>query len=539
MKMERPSIEETEASSTTSRQVPESNPMKYDYIIVGSGIAGLYTALLAKEQGSVLIITKGSIDDCNTRHAQGGIAAAIGKDDSPELHLKDTLAAGDGLCNIEAVRILVNEAPARIADLVNLGVPFDTVNGEIALTKEAAHSVSRILHAGGDATGEHVEVTLSRWVRSSKIQVLEDCLAIEILVDRGAIRGARSLDCHTGSIEEFECRFLVIATGGAGQLYKLTTNSDVATGDGIALAYRAGAEITDMEFFQFHPTALHLPGVPPFLISEAVRGEGGVLRNINGYRFMPDYTPEADLAPRDVVARSILYEMIKTDSDRVFIDATHLPRYVITNRFPQIYRFCLDHGLDITKNLIPVTPAAHYIMGGVKTNIWGETNIAGLFAVGETACTGVHGANRLASNSLLEAVVFCQRIVERTAREAAPEIPTPYPGAEVRSSLSRRKPLKAIPPPSLSTLQELLWKKVGIIRQREDLNQAADILATWQARLPKPKDRPSYELANLAIAGRLVTEAALLREESRGAHFRSDFPQSSPEWQHQIVLVKQ
>ncbi|MBE9477630.1 MAG: FAD-dependent oxidoreductase, partial [Chloroflexi bacterium] len=309
---------------------------RYDYIIIGSGIAGLYTALMAKEQGSVLVITKGSIEDCNTRYAQGGIAAAIGKDDSKELHFRDTVAAGDGLCDTEAVRILAGEAPARIADLVNLEVPFDTANGEIALTREAAHSVPRILHAGGDATGEHIEVTLSRRVRASQIQVLEDCLVTEILVENGAVSGVRALDCRTGSFEEFSCRFLVLATGGAGHLYKLSTNSDVATGDGVALAFKAGAEIVDMEFFQFHPTALRMPGVTPFLISESVRGEGGVLRNVDGYRFMPDYTPEADLAPRDVATRSILYEMRKTASDRVFVDVTHLPPYVITTRFPHI-----------------------------------------------------------------------------------------------------------------------------------------------------------------------------------------------------------
>jgi L-aspartate oxidase len=508
---------------------------QYDYIIVGSGIAGLHTALLAKEQGSVLIITKGNIDDCNTKYAQGGIAAAIGKNDSPEAHFKDTIAVGEGLCDIEAVRILVNEAPARITDLVNFGVPFDTINGEIALTREAAHSVPRILHAGGDATGEHIEVTLSERVRSSKIQVLEDCLATEILVEKGVVKGVKALDCHTGSIEEFDCRFLILATGGAGQLYKYSTNSDIATGDGIVLAFNAGAEIVDMEFFQFHPTALRLPGVTPFLISEAVRGEGGVLRNVDGYRFMPDYTPEADLAPRDIVARSIVYEMEKTGSDRVFIDITHLPPYVTTTRFPHIYRFCLDHGLDITKGLIPVAPAAHYMMGGIKTNSWGETHIAGLFAAGETACTGVHGANRLASNSLLEAIVFCKRIVQRTTKGT--KAPGIRQGEEVRYSLSQRQALK-VPPPSLSALQQLLWDKVGIIRNKEDLTEAADVLATWQNCLPQPTDRPSYELKNLAMTGRLMTEAALLRQESRGAHFRSDFPHSSPQWQRHIVLVK-
>ena len=243
-----------------------------------------------KEQGSVLVITKGSIDDCNTKYAQGGIAAPIGRDDSPELHFKDTIAAGKGLCNEEAVRILVNEAPDRIAELVNFGVPFDTLDGEITLTREAAHSVSRILHAGGDATGEHIEVTLSNRIRSSKIQVLEDSLATEILVEKGTVRGIRVLDCRTGTVEELGCRFLILATGGAGQLFKFTTNSNVATGDGVALAFNAGVEITDMEFFQFHPTALYLPGVTPFLISEAVRGEGGILRNTEGYRFMLDYT---------------------------------------------------------------------------------------------------------------------------------------------------------------------------------------------------------------------------------------------------------
>jgi len=510
---------------------------QYDYIIVGSGIAGLYTALLAKGQGSVLIITKGSIDDCNTKYAQGGIAAAIGKNDSAELHFQDTIAAGDGLCDEEAVRILVNEAPDRITDLVNFGVPFDTLNGEVALTIEAAHSVPRILHAGGDATGEHIEVTLSKQVRSSKIQVLEDCLATEILVEKRTVKGIKALDCRTGSIEEFSCRYLILATGGAGQLFKFNTNSDIATGDGIALAYNAGAEIVDLEFFQFHPTALHLPGVTPFLISEAVRGEGGVLRNVDIHRFMPDYTPEGDLAPRDVVARSILYEMEKTGSDRVFIDVTHLPPHVTTTRFPHIYRFCLDHGLDITKGLIPVAPAAHYMMGGIKTNSWGETNIAGLFATGETACTGVHGANRLASNSMLEVLVFSKRIMGKTGERTATEAPITSQGVEGHYSLSQREISKVVPPPSLSALQQLHWDDVGIIRNKEGLTKSTNILAAWQGSLPQPTDRPSYELNNLVLTGRLVTEAALLREESRGAHFRSDFPQSSPQWQRRIVFT--
>ncbi|OGO60124.1 MAG: L-aspartate oxidase [Chloroflexi bacterium RBG_19FT_COMBO_48_23] len=510
--------------------------MIYDYIVVGSGIAGLYTALLAKEVGSVLILTKGGVEDCNTRHAQGGIAAPIGKNDSPELHFQDTMNAGDGLCDSDAVRILVDEAPDRIADLIKFGVPFDTLDGEIALTREAAHSVPRVIHAGGDATGEHIEVTLSKRVRMSSINVLEYCLATQILLEAGKVKGVRAIDCRTGLIEEYECRFVILATGGAGRLFKYTTNSDVATGDGIVLAFQAGAEITDMEFFQFHPTAVRLPGVPPFLISEAVRGEGGILRNVDSYRFMPDYVSEAELAPRDVVARSILYEMRKTGSDRVFLDVTHIPARRVATRFPHIYRFCLDHGIDITKGLIPVAPAAHYLMGGVKVNTWGETNIEGLFAAGETACTGVHGANRLASNSLLEVVVFSKRILERT-REIAKAAPTSVTAKTDCYHLEERKRLKTVSRLNLSNLESLLWDKVGIVRSGDGLSEAVDILATWQALLSQPTDRPSYELNNMVLNARLMAEAALLRQESRGAHFRTDFPKSSPDWQKHIVFM--
>jgi L-aspartate oxidase len=509
--------------------------MNYDYIIVGSGIAGLYTALLAKESGSVLVLTKGSIEDCNTRHAQGGIAAPIGKNDSPELHFQDTMNAGDGLCDPEAVRILVNEAPDRIADLIKFGVPFDTLDGEISLTREAAHTVPRILHAGGDATGEHIEVTLSRKVYTSSIKLLEYCLVTQILIESGKVKGVRALDTRTGLVEDYDCRFVIIATGGAGRLFKYTTNSDVATGDGITLAFQTGAELTDMEFFQFHPTAVRLPGVPPFLISEAVRGEGGILRNVEGYRFMPDYHPKAELAPRDIVARSIIHEMGKTKSDRVFVDVTHIPASLVATRFPNIYRFCLGHGLDITKGLIPVAPAAHYFMGGVKVNTWGETNITGLFAAGETACTGVHGANRLASNSLLEVVVFSKRIIERT-REITATTPTTVPSQTNCYHLQQHKKLRTAIKLNLTNLQSLMWDKVGIVRSGEGLSKATDILATWEGLLPQPTDRPSYEMNNMVLNARLMAEAALLREESRGAHFRTDFPKPSPDWQKHIVF---
>ena len=511
----------------------------YDYIVVGSGIAGLYTALLAKEQGSVLILTKGSLDDCNTKHAQGGIAAAIESNDSPELHFDDTIAAGAGLSDPEAVRILVDEAPTRIANLIDLGVPFDTVDGHVALTTEAAHSVPRILHAGGDATGEHIEITLSRKVRNSGIQILEDCLVMDVLVDNRSVRGVRALDCRTGSTEEYDCRFLILATGGAGRLFKYNTNSDIATGDGIALAFRAGAEIADIEFFQFHPTALRLPGVPPFLISEAVRGEGGILRNVEGYQFMSDYAPEAELASRDVVARSIVYEMRKTHSERAFIDVTHLSPHQVTTRFPQIYRFCMEHGLDITKGLIPIAPAAHYMIGGVKTNMWGETGIKGLFAAGEVACTGVHGANRLASNSMAEVVVYAKRIIERTREFVAVYSSGSPEGQGDHCVLPPRVSPKEIPALSLSALQALMWENVGIVRSRESLEDAAAILATWEKSLGSPTDRLSYELGSLVVTGRLVAEAALAREESRGAHFRSDFPESSDQWLRHLIFKEE
>jgi L-aspartate oxidase len=506
----------------------------YDYIIIGSGIAGLYSALLAIENGSVLIVTKGGIEDCNTRYAQGGIAAAIGKNDSAELHFKDTMAAGDGLCYEEAVRILVDEAPDRIADLIGFGVPFDTQDGEVALTREAAHSVSRILHAGGDATGEYIEVTLSEQVRMSPVKVLEYCLATEILLSEGRVAGVKAIDFRSGMTEEYSCKFVILASGGAGRLFRYTTNGDTATGDGIALAYHSGAEIVDMEFFQFHPTALRLPGVSPFLISEAVRGEGGVLRNSDGYRFMPDYSSSADLAPRDVVARSILFEMRKTGSDKVFLDVTQVPATRVTTRFPHIYRFCLNHGLDITQTPIPVAPAAHYLMGGVKVNTWGETNIAGLFAAGETACTGVHGANRLASNSLLEVLVFSKRIIERT------ELDEPAPGEILRSAESHQLPSREMHRDAsaltLANLQSMLWDRVGIVRDVDGLYQAAVTLTAWNRILPVPTDRLSWELNNMVTNARLMTEAALLREESRGAHYRSDFPAPSDKWKKHIVF---
>ena len=363
---------------------------------------------------------------------------------------------------------------------------------------------------------------------------------------RKGILGVRGLHTETGEITEYACRHLILATGGAGQLYRVSTNPAVATGNGIALAYRAGAEIMDMEFFQFHPTALRLPGVQPFLISEAVRGEGGVLVDTDGVRFMPEYDDRAELAPRDIVARAILDRMQKTGSDHVLLDVTHLDSARVTARFPQIYRFCLDHGLDITREPIPVSPAAHYTMGGIRTNVWGETSIPGLYACGECACTGVHGANRLASNSLLETVIFAKRVVNRTVEQpgqaaepasSAIDLSQPAP-AEACPACPAREPSRRAPPLSRDALQSLMWDHVGIIRNGDTLSRARAALSAWHASLSPPTDRPSHELADLVLCGRLVTEAALIREESRGAHYRSDFPQPREEWRRHIIFRK-
>jgi len=506
----------------------------YDYVIIGSGIAGLYAAILAREHGSVLVLTKGSIDDCNTRWAQGGIAAPIGVGDSPEKHLRDTIVAGAGLVDEEAARVLTSEAADRIRDLVALGVRFDTDHGEIALGMEGAHSAPRILHAGGDSTGMYIELTLSSVARLEGITVREWTIATRLAREQGSkgasVTGVVALDERTGQTLEFGARFVVMATGGAGRLYSVTTNPEVATGDGIALAYRAGAEVADMEFIQFHPTALRMEGQRPFLISEAVRGEGGRLIDAEGVRFMVDYDERGELAPRDIVARAILDRLQKTGADHVFLDITHLEPEKVAARFPQIYRTCLEAGLDITKEPIPVSPAAHYTMGGVRTNVWGETTLGGLYACGECACTGVHGANRLASNSLLETVVFAKRVVRRTLDSPGT---CAEPSGETMT-LSEPAPGEA-GPLTRDALQQLMWRDVGIVRDRESLSRAKAALSAWAADGGAAVDRESQELADLVTCGRLVTEAALAREESRGAHYRRDWPEPRAEWLRHLV----
>ena len=511
----------------------------YDYIIIGSGIAGLNTALLAREYGSTLILTKGRVDDCNTRYAQGGIAAAVGSGDTPELHMRDTLSAGAGLCDEEAVGVLTREGPNRVANLIQWGVPFDTIHGEISLGMEGAHSKPRILHAGGDATGQHIELTLAARVAESEVEVLEYTLATRLIVEGGRAVGVETINSESGKLETFSGRSIVIGTGGAGQLFKYTTNPEVATGDGVALGFRAGARVMDMEFYQFHPTALSLKGAPTFLLSEAMRGEGAVLRNGEGRAFMTDYHPLADLAPRDVVSRAIATEMERTDGGKVYLDISHLPSDVVQSRFPTIYHFCLNYGLDITREPAPVAPAAHYMMGGIKIDTWGRTNVPGLYACGEAACSAVHGANRLASNSLLDTLVFARRLVSSSLGHA-PDEPDMELGNLVQRQLPSRPPVCAsMPSLGRENLRDLTWRNAGINRTGTRLLLSARILNLWQRTMPLPDDRPSRELANMVLLGRLMVESALLRQESRGSHCREDFPETRNEWEKHVVLTQE
>ena len=512
---------------------------RYDLVVVGSGIAGLYTALQAREHGaSVVVLTKGTVEEANTRNAQGGIAAAVGAGDSVQSHLRDTIEAGAGLVDEEAARVLVEAAADRIADLVRYGVRFDVTDGEMALGREAAHSAPRILHAGGDSTGLEIELSLASLAVQEGVTVVEHALAERVVVECGRAVGVEVLHWQRGVVATYFGTHVVLATGGVGQMYRFTTNEAVATGDGIALAYRSGAEVMDLEFTQFHPTALCLPDEPVFLISEAVRGEGALLYNTRGERFMPAYHELAELAPRDVVTRATDREMQHTGSDHVLLDITGRDAAWLAARFPSIYRRCSEAGLDMSRDRIPVSPAAHYTMGGVRTNTWGETIIPGLFAVGEVACTGVHGANRLASNSLLETVVFARRTVRRLFDPPHPPPPALLPTADRidLEPLSPAAPDESAEPPSAEAVQALMWAAVGIERAAAGLSASAAQLRAWERALPPAVDRAGHELGSLLTCARLSTEAALLREESRGAHYRTDFPEPREQWRRHIVF---
>ena len=504
-----------------------------DLIVIGSGVAGLTTALTARSLGlSVLLVTKGYIDEGSTKWAQGGIAAALGPGDSPEQHLKDTLVAGAGLCDVDAVKVLVSEGPEAVRKLIARGAVFDkSETGEIALTREGGHLRNRILHAGGDATGAEVSRALLSAVRNDKdITVIEHALALDLLKDKEQkVCGVTLHVMGEGTVDgvgQALAGAVVIATGGLGQVYSQTTNPVVSTGDGVALALRAGAQVADVEFIQFHPTVLwrerSSAGQQP-LISEAVRGEGAHLLNDKGMRFMVGLHPQAELAPRDIVAKEIFRQMKESNSPHVWLDATPIKDFAL--RFPTIYSSCMENGIDPTRQLIPVAPASHYASGGVKVDLHGQTSIQGLYAVGETACTGAHGANRLASNSLLEGLVFGARIAEDIA-EKKYKISTPSKNHETTLLLDASI---TIP------LQLAMTQGAGVMRSEESLKETLGILFELSKRKSDAPAIASWEATNLYLLALAIVRAALERQESRGSHWRSDHPHTSSDWQLRIV----
>ncbi len=534
-------------------------------LVVGSGIAGLLTALHAVERGCrVTLVTKDVLEHANTRFAQGGIAGVMFDDDRGEDHVRDTLVAGAGLSDRAAVRVLVDEGPARIRELVALGVAFDRDDtGGFVKGLEAAHSYPRILHAGGDATGTAIEKALVARLRASDVAVIEHAFLVDLVVAEGQVTGVELLvgetDAAAGRREIITADAVVLATGGAGELYAHSTNPEVATGDGIAAAIRAGADVRDLEFFQFHPTVLAVGD--SFLVSEAVRGEGATLVDEHGRRFAFDAHPDGELAPRDVVARAIARQMELQDGRPVFLDATHIHSEDATERaaflarrFPTIDRAVRERGLDWARQPIPVTPAAHYLMGGVRTDLFGRTTLPGLYAVGEVARTGVHGANRLASNSLLEGAVFGARAGDVIAGDAASGSWPPVlehasaDGEPLRSPVTNRRPARQIvtgeqenvgmpgtsarvaaPAFSRAALQELLWDDAGLVRDDAGLGHAASVISIWRGQRRSAVAEHDFEDENLLLVAEHLVGAALARRESVGAHFRSDgTPAESP-----------
>ncbi len=507
-----------------------------DFIIVGSGIAGLRAAVELAPAGDIVVITKADPSESNTEYAQGGIAAAIGPDDSPELHARDTMTAGDGLCDERAVRVLCEEGPRYTRELVDWGAQFDRdPQGRPALASEGAHTVRRVLHAA-DATGREIgRVLWERVSSATRIRVLTNTLAVGAVLEEGRCAGVRFIDAR-GESGRALGRATLLATGGAGQVFQETTNPEVATGDGIALAYRAGARVADMEFVQFHPTVLDVEGASRFLLSEALRGEGAQLVDASSQPFMHRYHPAGDLAPRDVVSRSIVLESRRT-AGPIYLSLRHLDPDEVHRRFPMIAATCLKTGFDLARDLLPVGPAAHYLMGGVETDLDGRTSVRGLFAAGEVACTRVHGANRLASNSLLEGLVFGARAgAAMTGASRDAELPPAILGSEtVPGSVSPGVRRKRIPEPfqtplNVQEVRELMWKSVGLFRDGSGLRHADMALDGQQAALDDllaagpALDHEGWRRASIVTVASLIARAALRREESRGGHFRTDFP---------------
>lgn len=526
---------------------------KYSTVIIGSGIAGLYAALKIEQQvnlpDGLLLITKSKLGESNSRYAQGGMVAVMkdNKSDSTALHISDTIKAGAGLSEFNTVKFISENSDAVVKDLLRFGVEFDRdENNNFCFTKEAAHSVRRILHAGGDATGKMVEQALCKKVReNSNIEVYEQTDAVDLLVNSNECKGVIVFNSETQEYETIYSSATVLATGGIGQLYKYTTNPVGATGDGLALAYNAGAVMQDMEFVQFHPTALAFDVEENrFLISEAVRGEGAKLCDADGVEFMSKYDERKELAPRDIVTRAIFNEMCDNNVDNVYLNATCIDSKKLVKRFPNISKKCLEHGIDISKDFIPVAPAAHYFMGGIKTNLKGETSVSGLYAIGETASTGLHGGNRLASNSLLECVV-CAYSVAEYLKSIDLKTPKQF-GEGIKLILDRYSDedavLDEIDVKSLKhKLQDIMWDYVGILRSESSLSQAIEKLAILKnefAREYKCLNREEYEFRNMLVVSQLIASFALSRKESRGAHFRTDYKETNEECIHSCITKK-
>ena len=502
---------------------------RVDFLVIGAGVAGLRAAVELADHGDVLVVTKEALAESNTHYAQGGIAVAMEGEEDVALHLEDTIAAGDGLVFRAAAEVLVNEGPERVAELIEWGARFDGESGKLLRTREGAHSLPRILHANGDATGAEISRSLVAAARShSPIRFEEWTTVTGLVVDGDRVIGADLLD-RDRRLKRVAARATLVAAGGAGQVYSDTTNPAVATGDGIALAARAGAELADMEFYQFHPTAFSKEGAPRFLLSEALRGEGAYLRNDRGERFMERYHPLLELAPRDVVARAITREGIGIVPDEirvVYLDMRHVRGIDLHKRFPGISAFLAEHGLDLQRDLIPVRPAAHYLMGGIRVDLDGRTTLSGLYAAGEAACTGVHGANRLASNSLLEGLVFGARAGKAMLREAAPEVMADAPRTE-------QKPVEPQDAHAIeeciTLLQRSMWANAGLLREgstlREGLRVQTECHSILNRMLEQRKlSRRLAEAQSLSVVARAILQSALARTESRGAHFRNDFP---------------
>lgn len=520
----------------TLENVEES--LSTDWIVIGAGIAGLRAALTLAKCGRVALITKEAASESNTHYAQGGIAVAMGGKEDIALHEKDTVAAGDGLVFEPAARLLVEEGPRRVEELLTWGTQFDRAGRELLRTREGAHSLPRILHANGDATGREIgRALLARVLAEPRVRLYERVTTCELLMLDGRVTGVTALDAANEPLE-FHGRGVLLASGGAGQVYSDTTNPPVATGDGIAMAWRAGADVSDMEFYQFHPTALALAGAPRFLLSEALRGEGAYLRNSEGERFMQRYHPLEELAPRDVVARAIAREGIPSEGETalrtVYLDMRHVRGVDLHQRFPGISGFLKQYGLALDRDPIPVRPAAHYLMGGVRTDLSGRTTVAGLYAAGEAACTGVHGANRLASNSLLEGLVFGARAAEAMVQDDEGLSRGAVSGKAARETTTSGSKKHGQEEPALrQRLRDAMWLHAGLLRNREGLTAMQQVLEESAGRLHGAISRETAELGNLHAVASMIVASALAREESRGAHARTDFPDHMPgEAQH-------